>query len=106
MPLISPTTQATLTEAQKEKLRKEKVASSAHRLLELPRTSFTQRFNIWKQSMELVWSDPNPQEVLNALGTSAKELFQLSASEAQALLSVVGIGATPDVAAALTQNIV
>ena len=105
MPLLNPATPPAQTDAQKALARQFKINSTANSLKQLPRKSFDMRFNNWKSAMEAVWLDENPQDVLTALGTHAVELFQLSGAEAEALLAVVNIGTTPDVASSLTQNI-
>ena len=58
--------------------RKTAVAKKADRIRYITKTTIDEITRSWKQSFDLIWEDPNPQEVLDALGEDGEEIFELN----------------------------
>lgn len=64
------------------------LASKKVRLLSMPDSGFKFLFGKWQQAVELIWDDPNPQDVISALGTSAVEAFRIHGAVGACLESI------------------
>ena len=53
---------------------------AAQRALRMPARILNQTLRSWNAGVDLIWKQPNPSDVLSALGTSGAELFQRSAA--------------------------
>lgn len=64
----------------------------------LPLTLFNSLLAQWQNGVQLIWNDPNPQSVLDAIGTDAATIFDLSSKTADFLESVMPGSTTATVA--------
>ena len=58
-------------------LEKTSVAKKADRIRYITKTTVDEIVRSWKQSFNLIWEDPNPQEVLDALGRRWRRGFRI-----------------------------
>jgi hypothetical protein len=73
----------------------DRAVQKAERLRRTPIQLFNTLLSSWSQGVSAIWDDADPQAVLDALGTDAAPLFQLSAQTA-AFLEQLKPGCTTD----------
>lgn len=69
--------------------RKTAVAKKADRIRYIAKTTINEIAKSWNQSFDLIWQDPNPQEVLDALGEDGEEIFELNQEAFSYICSVL-----------------
>lgn len=86
--LLDAPSAPTFTPDQLAKQRVFLIGSKANGLIQAPRTLFDTLLKSWENGVAAIWDDPNPSDILAALGTHGVELFQLSSKTAEFLESL------------------
>lgn len=81
MSLLDPITPAApvLSDTDIARIRARHIQVTAQQLRALPATEFAVLFAAFSGGVSQIWDDPNPADILAALGTDATALFDLSA---------------------------
>lgn len=94
--ILDQPNQPALNETQQKQRRQNELRLKAHALQNAPRQAFGELQRVLTDGIDAIWDDPDPQAVLNALGTNAGTLFALSKATTEFLLKVAEIGCSPE----------